>query len=149
MQLNKSDKKILKIISEFLIKGYSWNEIHAILDGTNILECYLNKLNRQLELIPKDISKHYTFTKNKSFLKTFIAKDKKKIEGILIFKINSIITQYRKRKNLSSKDYKNIENLEYDIIEIKDIFNNNFFEVIISEEDKKLSALYNAIKNYY
>lgn len=148
MKLNKADKKILKIISEFLAKGYSFGEIHAILSGNNILESLLNKINRQLKLIPKDISKYYTFTKNKDFLKTFIEKDKEKIGIILIFKINSIITQYKKRKHLSSRDYKNIENFEYDIIEIREIFNNNSFKTIISEEDKEFSVLYKALKDY-
>lgn len=147
MNLNMSDKKILKTMCELLEKGYSLNEIKNILTGQDMLEVLICKVNRQFKKLPNNIKENYTITKNENFVRNLAEEEKENVANILVFKLKSIVYYYKRKKDISSDDSHNIKKLEEDILEVQEMVKNKEFKITITQRDKDNSILYKAIEN--
>lgn len=147
MELNKADKKMMEIICDLYMKGYLLGEINEYLKRHNYLKIFLCKIKRHLKLIPKNISKNHNMSSNNNFVYNLNDEAIKKVESILLFKLKSIKEQYENKKELKDNDFKNLENIESDISELKELLDKGDIEINVSSEDKENSILYKVLQS--
>ena len=141
----KTDKKITEIMTKLYLRHYSFADIFDYINGKDILEIFYKRLDKHIQIIPKNITNTYNITKEE-MIRIIKNKDKKGT-AILKFKIKDIIERYDRKQEFSKNKIKVINDLENDIKELEELLVNNKRKVNFLEEEKNNCMLYQILKN--